>query len=131
VDYGARANEEPLSQALRSLAVFSAETFSETDPLDSDRYQELASRIRQNLSFPPGTVSINNLHVEIVGTSEAVESARQRHVAAEGILTQTVEDIEGISLEEVSAQIVTLQTRLQASYQTTAILNQLTLTNFI
>lgn len=131
VDYGARANEEPLSQALRSLAVFSAETFSETDPLDSDRYQELASRIRQNLSFPPGTVSINNLHVEIVGTSEAVESARQRHVAAEGILTQTVEDIEGISLEEVSAQIVTLQTRLQASYQTTSILNQLTLTNFI
>lgn len=131
LDYGARANEEPLAQVIKSLAVFAAETFSDTNPTDSKRYQELASRTRQDLAFPPGTTSISNLHVEIVGISEAVESARQRHVSAQGILTQTVEEIEGISLEEVSAQIVTLQTRLQASYQTTAILNQLTLTNFI
>jgi len=131
VDYGARANEEPLSQAIRSLAVFAVETFSETNPQDRQRYQELSSRVRQTLAFPSGAESINQMHVEIVGVSQAVESARQRHVSAIGMLTQTVEDIEGINLEEVSAEIITLQTRLQASYQTTAILNKLTLTNFI
>ena len=131
VDYGARANEEPLSQAIRSLAVFAAEDFSGTVAQDGDRYQELATRTRQALGFPAGKTSINNMHVQIVGVSQSVDSARQRHVAAEGILLQTVEEIEGISLEEVSAQILTLQTRLQASYQTTAILNQLSLTNFL
>ena len=131
LNYGARANEEPLSQAIRSLAVFAAESFTETNSLDQERYKELASRVRQDLAFPAGTTSISDLHVEIVSISESVESARQRHISAKGILTQTVEDIEGISLEEISAQIVTLQTRLQASYQTTAILSQLTLTSFI
>ncbi|MEM8812291.1 MAG: flagellar biosynthesis protein FlgL [Pseudomonadota bacterium] len=131
VDYGARANEEALSETLQALAVFSAASFSETAPLDRDRYAELSSRIRQNLSFPPGTESITNIHVEIVSVSESVESTRGRHVSAQGMLTQTVEEIQGINLEEVSAQILTLQTRLQASYQTTSILSQLTLTNFI
>ncbi|MEM1048002.1 MAG: hypothetical protein AAGL24_17730 [Pseudomonadota bacterium] len=131
IDYGARANEPALSQAIRSLAVFAVETFSETDTNDSDRYTELATRTRQNLSFPSGTESITDIHVEIVGISEAVESARQRHISAENTLTQMVEEIEGINLEEVSAQIVTLQTRLQASYQTTALLNRLSLTNYI
>ena len=108
-----------------------ASTRAETSSTDGARYQELASRVRDKLAFGAGTTSIADLHVEVVGISESVESARQRHVASEGVLTKAVEDIEGINLEEVAAQILTLQTRLQASYQTTSILSQLTLTSFL
>ena len=131
LDYGARANEEPLAQAIRSLAVFAVETFDDTVTGDDIRYRELATRIRQDLAFSDGSKSVENLHVEIVSVAEAVESARLRHVSAEGILTTSIDEIEGADMEEVAAKILTLQTRLQASYQTTAILNQLSLVNYI
>ena len=39
--------------------------------------------------------------------------------------------IEGVSNEQVGAQILTLQTQLQASLQTTALLSKLSIVNFI
>jgi flagellar hook-associated protein 3 FlgL len=42
-----------------------------------------------------------------------------------------LEDIEGVKTEEVATQILALQTRLQASLQTTAILFQTSLVNYI
>lgn len=131
VDYGARGNEQPLSTAIQSLAVFAVKDFSQVAAGDAERYSELSTRIRKNMAYADGTTSIKNMHVEIVSIARSVNSAQNRHVAAEGILTQTIEDIEGISMEEVSAKILTLQTRLQASYQTTALLNRLSLVNFL
>jgi hypothetical protein len=42
-----------------------------------------------------------------------------------------VSNTEGINQNEVAAQILQLQTNLQASYQTTAMLSQLSLTKFL
>jgi flagellin-like hook-associated protein FlgL len=38
---------------------------------------------------------------------------------------------EGVKLEEIAAQIRTLQTRMQASYQTTSLLSELSLVNYM
>ncbi len=42
-----------------------------------------------------------------------------------------LEQIEGVSNEEVAAQILALQTRLQASLQTTSLLFQISLVNYL
>jgi flagellar hook-associated protein 3 FlgL len=42
-----------------------------------------------------------------------------------------LQQISGVSNEDVGAQILTLQTRMQASMQTTAMLYQLSLVKFI
>jgi hypothetical protein len=46
-------------------------------------------------------------------------------------LATLLEDVEGVNLEEVGVQILALQTNLQASLQTTALLYQTSLVNFI
>jgi len=42
-----------------------------------------------------------------------------------------LQNIEGVSQEQVGAQILSLQTSLQASLQTTAMLSNLSLVNFL
>jgi flagellar hook-associated protein 3 FlgL len=42
-----------------------------------------------------------------------------------------LQEIEGVSNEDVAAQILALQTRLQASLQTTALLYQTSLVNYL
>jgi hypothetical protein len=47
------------------------------------------------------------------------------------MLQGIVDQAENISSDQVATQILALQTSLQASYQTTAMLAQLTLTKFL
>jgi hypothetical protein len=47
------------------------------------------------------------------------------------MLTDLLQNVEGVSQEEVGAQILSLQTSLQASLQTTALLSQMSLVNFL
>jgi hypothetical protein len=47
------------------------------------------------------------------------------------MLTDLLQSVEGVTPEEVGAQILSMQTSLQASLQTTAILSKLSLVNFL
>ncbi len=47
------------------------------------------------------------------------------------MLQNIVDQTETISPDQVASQILALQTSLQASYQTTSMLSQLTLTKFL
>jgi flagellar hook-associated protein 3 FlgL len=42
-----------------------------------------------------------------------------------------LDSIEGVSIEEVAAQVLALNTRLQASLQTTSMLAQVSLVNYL
>jgi hypothetical protein len=58
-------------------------------------------------------------------------AAKQRHRQTEASLTDLLQSIEGVQMEEVGAQILALQTNLQASLQTTALLYRTTLLNYL
>ncbi len=47
------------------------------------------------------------------------------------MLTDLLQSIEGVSEEQVGAEILSLQTSLQASLQTTAMLSRISLVNFL
>jgi hypothetical protein len=46
-------------------------------------------------------------------------------------LNDFLQQIEGVSNEDVGAQLLTLQTRMQASMQLTSMLSQISLVNYI
>ena len=60
-----------------------------------------------------------------------MKDASARQTQAQAALQTMVSNTEGINQNEVAAQILQLQTNLQASYQTTAMLSQLSLTKFL
>jgi hypothetical protein len=131
VAYGMRATEEGIRSVVQAVAVFAVSTFSATDPNASAAYAELQQRVGTVLSGVPGQQRIMDIAAELGGAQASLGSAKQRHLQAEGTLTDLPQSIEGVRIEEVGAQILALQTNLEASLQTTALLSRTTLLDFI
>ncbi|WP_181702312.1 hypothetical protein [Chthonobacter albigriseus] len=131
VAYGARANEDGLRQVVQSLAAMANATFSNDVADDKDRYRALAERTRTELTFPDGAEKPQDIHAEIAMAGKVANDAKERHQANRSAMLQMVDDVEGVKYEDVAAQILTLKTRMQASYQTTSLLSELSLVNYI
>jgi flagellin-like hook-associated protein FlgL len=131
LNYGMRANEQGLRRTMMSMAVFAATTFSSTDPNAGDAYAELRTRIAGQLEGPTGQQKIADIQGELAGVQTALKSSNDRHEQTTATLSQVVEDVEGAPTEKVAAQILTLQTTLQATLQTTSMLLQTNLLKYL
>lgn len=130
VGTGAQANEPALRNLFAQLGALAAETFTAA-PTESQRYSGLGERIRANLGASPGRQAVDDIAAELGNASAAMQGATDRHKATQAILQDTLDRVENASPEEVAASILQLQTRLQASYQTSAILAKLSLVNYL
>jgi flagellin-like hook-associated protein FlgL len=131
IAYGMRANEQGFRSVIQALAVFSTATFSETDPNSSAAYAAFQQRVAKELSGGPGRQKVMDIAAELGGAQATLGAAKERHRQTEASLTDLLQSIEGVKLEEVGAQILALQTNLQASLQTTALLYRTTLLNYL
>ncbi len=93
--------------------------------------QALSERVAQNLATQPGQQSIENIQADLATAQLTMKNAKTRQTQAQGMLQGIVDQAEGVSSDQVASQILALQTSLQASYQTTALLSQLTLTRYL
>jgi flagellin-like hook-associated protein FlgL len=130
VGVGARADEKPFQDFLASLAVMAVEEFGST-AADRDRYIALGQRAGALLDMPQGKMSLRDVGTEFAGASVALDRAKTRHDAAKALWEDAISGVEDASKEEVAASILALQTKLEASYQTTAILSRLSLVNYL
>jgi hypothetical protein len=131
VQYGARANEQAIRSQLQTLAAFAAVTTSATNPNGAAQVVALSQRVAQNLAPQPGRQTIQNIQADLATAQATMKDATSRQKQAQGMLQGIVDQAENISPDQVATQILSLQTSLQASYQTTAMLAQLTLTKFL
>jgi hypothetical protein len=131
VEYGARANEDGLRQTVQNLAAFAAMTFSDADPDARARYLALAERVGNALDQPEGIHSIAGIQTEIAGANLSAGAAKERHAYTKATLQGMIDEIENISSEEVGVMLLALNTRLQATLQTTALLSQMTLLDYV
>jgi len=131
VQYGARANEQAIRSQLQTLAVFSAVTTSATNPNGALQVQALSQRTAQNLATQPGHQTIENIQADLATAQATIKDAQARQKQAQGTLQGIVDQAESVSTDQVASQILALQTDLQASYQTTSMLSQLTLTKYL
>lgn len=131
VSYGIRANEQGIRSTLRNMATFAAVTTSTTDPNGTAQVAALNHRVAVNLSQETGVQTIQNIEADLAGTQVAMNSAKERHTQTKAMLETMLDQIQGVSEEEVGSKILALQTSLQASYQTTAMLYQTSLVKYL
>jgi flagellin-like hook-associated protein FlgL len=133
VNYGAQANESGTLGLVRAFAVLSIQTFDVSDPTTEGRFDAIAERNVQSLSTNnssnPG--SIEMLGIELNNAKVQVGDINSRHDDYSAQLTGLLTGVEKSSDEEVAVEIAALQTRLQATYQTTAMISRLSLVNYI
>jgi hypothetical protein len=60
-----------------------------------------------------------------------MKDAGARQTQSQAMLQNIIDQAETVSPDQVASEILTLQTSLQASYQTTSMLSQLTLTKYL
>jgi flagellin-like hook-associated protein FlgL len=130
VSYGARATEDGIRTLVQNFATLAAVTVSPTDPNGNDLAAALNQRLTANMSAP-NTQTIGDIQTELAGAQSSLATAQTRHQQTTATLSDFLQQIEGVSNEDVGAQILALQTRMQASMQTTALLFQTSLVNYL
>jgi flagellar hook-associated protein 3 FlgL len=133
VGYGVQANEAALRTAVENIAVFAATTFSVSNTNSGAAYVSLARRVGVNLNAQTGdgTQKTSDIETELANAQTSIKSMTEQQSQKQVTLQNFVQGITGITNEEVAAQFLAIQTQLQASLQTTAMLSKLTLTNYI
>jgi flagellar hook-associated protein 3 FlgL len=131
VSYGMRANEQALTISMKNVAIFAATTYSASDPNASAQYDSVTERVAANLDNPPATQSVTDIEARVANAQTAMTAAQSRHAQTSTVLTNFLQSIEGVDNTQVGTQILALQTQLQASLQTTALLSKISIVNFI
>jgi flagellin-like hook-associated protein FlgL len=91
----------------------------------------MTSRLAVNFTPAPGAQSLAGIQAEIANAQIVANTANDRHKQSTATLTDLLQSIENVSPDEVGTQLLALQTALQASLQTTAMLSKLSLVNYI
>jgi flagellar hook-associated protein 3 FlgL len=131
VQFGAQANEQAIRQVLQSVAVYAASTTSPTGTNSGAEVSALSQRTAANLTPQAGQQTISDIQTDFANAQTTMKDATARQTQAQNALQNLVDQTEGISQDQVASEILQLQTNLQASYQTTSMLSQLSLTKFL
>jgi flagellar hook-associated protein 3 FlgL len=131
IAYGARANEQAIRSTVQNIAVFAAMGYSASDPNAADRFTALNQRLAAALDNPPGQQKIDDIQSDLAYAQTTMQSASDRQQQRQSTLQGLLSSVEGAPQEQVAAQILALQTQLQASLQTTAMLYQISIVNYL
>jgi flagellin-like hook-associated protein FlgL len=132
VPVGAQANEPAFARFMAQLGVLSVETFSASNVNDSARYDALAQRAAPDLGTGGnGPQRVNDIQVSLGVAQATITTAKSRNTAHAATLKDALAGIEDADSTSVAVQLSDLQTRLQASYSTTAMLSKMSLVNYL
>jgi flagellin-like hook-associated protein FlgL len=133
VGYGVQANESGFLNLIQTLAAVAVQDFPDSDPTSEERYTSMmsrnASRLADTKDNQPGSLAA--ITVELGLAQSTTGSIAERHTAHSAQLGNMLEQIEAAPTETIAMEILALKTRLEASYQTTALLSQLSLVNYM
>jgi len=131
VQYGAQANESAIRSQLQTLAVFSTFSAPPAGTNSAGQILALSQRVAQSLTTHPGTQTIQDIQADFATAQMTMKNATSRQSQSQAMLQSIVDQAETVSPDQVASEVLALQTSLQASYQTTSMLSQLTLTKYL
>ena len=91
----------------------------------------LSQRTATNLTPQPGQQTIEDIQSQFAAAQTIVKDTSARQTQTQNMLQNMVDTTETVSTDQVATEILAVQNALQASYQTTSMLSQLTLTKFL
>jgi hypothetical protein len=126
-------DKPPLSVTSSNAGAFAALGFSSTVTATNPnaRIAALSQRIGTNLTPQAGQQTISDIQTDFATAQTTMKDAQARQTQTQTALQNLISDTEGIDQNQVASEILQLQTNLQASYQTTAMLSQLSLVKFL
>ena len=131
VSYGTQANEQGIRWLVQNVAALAATSYSTSDPNAGASYSALSQRVYTALGVPSGVQNIDDVEASLANAQNAMQSAQTQHAQTSNTLSDMLQSIEGVDTTQVGAQILSLQTILQASLSTTARLSQLNLLSYL
>lgn len=131
VQYGAQADEDAIRKQLQAIAVYGTFSTSPTGQYSGATVAALSLRTTQALTPQPGQQKIEDIQTDIAMAQNTMKDASTRQTQAKAQLQNIVDQAELASPDQVASEILSLQNALQASYQTTANLAQLSLVKFL
>lgn len=131
IKFGAQGNEEAIRRDVQQIAVYAAVTISPTGTNSGKQVAALSQRIAANLTPQLGQQTVSDIQTDFATAQTAMKDATGRQNVAKAALQSLIDQTEGIAKDQVASEILQLQTNLQASYQTTSMLSQLTLVKFL
>jgi hypothetical protein len=91
----------------------------------------LKDRLNTALVGSANTQKMSDLAGELAGAQTALNNAKDRHDQTGLTLQNLLQSVEGAPTELVASQILAMQTSLQATLQTTALLLKTSLINYL
>jgi flagellar hook-associated protein 3 FlgL len=131
VDFGAQANEQAIRTQLQNIAVFSAFTASPTGANSAAQISALSASIATNLTPQTGQQSIADIQTDFANAQTQIQSATARQTQTQTMMQNMIASTEQVSPDQVASELLAVQNSLQASYQATSMLAQLSLTKYL
>ncbi|MDV3250456.1 hypothetical protein DevBK_03815 [Devosia sp. BK] len=133
VGYGVRANESGLRELVKTLAAMSSQEYDVNDNTAQARFSSMVEKQMASTSSATATHdgSVEQIGLELGVVRATVGGAKERNTAFSGQLQTLLSEVETVSMEETAMQLLALKTRLEASYQTTASVANLSLVNYL
>ena len=131
VDFGAQANENAIRRTLQAVATYAAVSVNPSSVNAPAATNALSQRIASALTPGVGQQTIQDIQTDFATAQTTMKDATARQTQAKTALQDLVDQTEGIDQNEVASKLLSLQNSLQASYQATAMLAQLSLTKFL
>jgi flagellin-like hook-associated protein FlgL len=131
VSYGVEGNESGFANFVRSLVVMADSSFS--GDTAGGAYDATVSRQLNMLSSSHDNEagSIKAISVGLGLAQATAKDVATRQTTYKGQLQDILGNVENIDDNTIASEILALQTRLQASYQTTAMISKLSLVNYM
>ncbi|MGA7972200.1 MAG: flagellar biosynthesis protein FlgL [Pseudolabrys sp.] len=130
VNYGTRANEDGIRAVVQSAATRAAVTLK-GGPNDTNFISALDHRLAGNIDGSGGVQTVTDIEAELAGVQTSMQAVKANHQQTTNTLGSFLDQIQGVSNEQVGTELLSLQTRMQASMQTTARLFQTSLVNYL
>lgn len=130
ISYGARADESALRAVVQNAAVLAAVSYSSGDTNASASYAALTQRTSTSLAFE-GTQSVKEIVTDFGLKSATLETAKsnlQTQISTGQTLLDNTQNADPV---EIATQLTALVTQLQASFQVTSTLSNLSLANYL
>ena len=126
VQYGVTAANPAFEQAIRALNfIANSGSFNQGNPTD------VANVNQAEQLLTTATSGINQLNAQIGMQQSELNNSLQAHQQSLSLAKSSISNIENVDPATAITQLDTLQTQMEASYQTVNILQNLTLANYL
>jgi len=131
VDFGAQANEQAIRTQLQNIAVFAAFKTSPTGTNSAAQISALSQSIAANLTPQAGQQSIADIQTDFANAQTEIQAATARQTQTQAMMQNMIDQTENVSANQVASELLAVQNSLQASYQATSMLSQLSLVKYL